>query len=421
MPFPGGFPARPAISSPDDENLAPYFADHLRDDLARVYGEEILQSEGLSIYTTLDVHLQRVAEESLRRGLERLEARFPALRSDEAPLQGAVVVLVPRTGEILALVGGRDYQTAPFNRATRARRQPGSVFKPVVALAALSRRPEGPPSHTLASLLLDEPLHVEGSGPDWAPVNYDGNFRGEVTLREAIESSLNVPVARLGIEIGPDRIIETARRLGVESPLKPVPSLALGAFEVTLLEAARVYAVLAAEGLRPELRSYVEVLDADGRILEHKPLEFARVFTPEETYLVTTLLEGAVDRGTARALRRLGFRGPIAAKTGTTSSFRDAWFVAYLPDFLVSVWVGFDDGRSLGVPGSVAALPIACDFLLATVGPEGSGPFVRPSGVVEASVDLPGRERELFLAGTEPRDGVRGPLRRLFDWLGERS
>ena len=404
-----------------DENLAPYFADHLHADLTRVYGEDILQSEGLAIYTTLDVRLQRLAERSVVRGLERLEARIPALRSEESPLQAALVALIPRTGEILALVGGRDYPTGPYNRATHARRQPGSVFKPVVALAALSRRGADPPSHTLASPLLDEPLEVKAPGLIWSPVNYDGNFRGEVTLRTAVESSLNVPVARLGLDVGPERIIATARRLGVQGRLRPVPSIALGVFEVTLLEAARAYAVLAAEGLRPELRSYVEVLDEEGEILEHKPLEFSRVFTPEETYLVTSILEGAVDRGTARGLRRMGFEGPIAAKTGTTSSYRDAWFLAYVPGLLIGVWVGFDDGRSIRAPGSVAALPIAAEFLLEAVGPEGRGPFVRPSGVVEAEVDLPTRSREYFLAGTEPDPERTGPIQRLFDWLGRRD
>jgi penicillin-binding protein 1B len=145
---------------PEEENPAPYFVEHLRQDLAHVYGEEILESEGLEIYSTFDPHLQRVANRAVRAGLEQLESRFPSLRSEESPLQGALVALVPRTGEILALVGGRDYATSQFNRATHARRQPGSVFKPVVALAALSRRQEGSPSHTLVSSLLDEPLAV---------------------------------------------------------------------------------------------------------------------------------------------------------------------------------------------------------------------------------------------------------------------
>ncbi len=415
---------------PQEENPAPYFVEHLRQDLARVYGDEILETEGLAIYTTFDPQLQRLANRSVRAGLERLETRFPELRSEESPLQGALVALVPRTGEILALVGGRDYSTSQFNRATQAHRQPGSVFKPVVALAAVSRGPEGVPSHTLASALLDEPLTVEGPGGAWSPANYDGEFRGSVTLREAIEQSLNVPVARLGLEVGPERIIETAREMGFEGPLQPVPSLALGVFEMTLLEVARAYAVLAADGVRPILRTYREVRDAQAQVLERKPLRFERVFQPEETYLVTSLLEGVVERGTGRGLRRLGIRGPVAGKTGTTSGFRDAWFVAYLPDLLVATWVGFDDGRSLSVPGAVAALPIVADFLLAARGPEGWSPFAPPPGVVRVAADpAAGRaeesgfagEPEIFLAGTEPEHRVvETPVKRALSWLRNR-
>jgi penicillin-binding protein 1B len=415
---------------PQEENPAPYFVEHLRQDLAGVYGEELLESEGLAIFTTFDPHLQRIANRSLRAGLERLETRFPDLRSEESPLQAALVALVPRTGEILALVGGRDYSTTQFNRATQARRQPGSVFKPVVALSAVARGAGGVPSHTLASLLLDEPLTVEGPGGEWSPVNYDGEFRGPVTLRESIEQSLNVPVARLGLEVGPEKIIETARKMGFEGPLQPVPSLALGVFEMTLLEVARAYSVLAADGVRPTLRTYREVRDEQGQVLERKPLRFERVFEPEECYLVTSLLEGVVDRGTGRGLRRLGIRGPAAGKTGTTSGFRDAWFVTYLPDLLVATWVGFDDGRSLGVPGAVAALPIAADFLLAARGPEGWAPFSPPPGVVRVAYD-PDAARdggpgfvgasEIFLAGTEPRRRVgETPVRRALIWLRDR-
>jgi penicillin-binding protein 1B len=201
-------------------------------------------------------------------------------------------------------------------------------------------------------------------------------------------------------------------------------------FEVTLLEVARGYAVLAADGVRPILRTYREVRDAEGQVLERKPLRFERVFQPGETYLVTSLLEGVVDRGTGRGLRRLGIRGPVAGKTGTTSGFRDAWFVAYLPDLLVATWVGFDDGRSLGVPGAVAALPIVADFILAARGPEGWAPFAAPPGVVRVASDPSAArgegsafagESEIFLAGTEPADRVgETPVERALTWLRDR-
>jgi penicillin-binding protein 1B len=416
-----------------EDDPAPHFAELLRQELVEVYGDDILESEGLAIHTTLDPHMQRRANRAVRDGLARLEEWFPGLEREEAPLEAALVAVAPRTGEILALVGGRDYTRSQWNHATQARRQPGSVFKPVVALAALRRGLDLVPRFTLASKLSDEPFSVESGGDEWAPVNYDGEFRGEVTLREALEQSLNVPIARLGIEVGPQRIVQTARELGIESPLEPVPSLALGAFEVTLLEMTRAYAVLAADGVLPTLRGYADVVDAAGEVLERKPIDFERRFAPEETYLITSALRGAVDRGTGQSLRRLGRTGPVAGKTGTTNDFRDAWFIGYTPELLVGVWVGFDDGASLGVPGSVAALPIFADFALAVLGPEGGAPFLEPAGLERVPIDpqtgrrggrgCPG-EPELFLSGTAPTErcdgGSEAAVDRLFDWLRER-
>jgi penicillin-binding protein 1B len=412
-------------------NPAPHFVAFLRKELALVYGEEILESEGLAIHTTLDPAAQRVANRALRQGLERLEKSRPELLREDSPLEAALVAVAPRTGEILALVGGRDFQRSQFDRATQARRQPGSVFKPVVALAALRRGPTR--VFTLASRLEDAPLRVESGGEDWEPANYDGEFRGEVSLRQAIEQSLNVPVARLGIEIGPERIVETARRMGITSPLRPVPSIALGAFEVTLLEMARAYAVLAAGGVLPVLRGYADVIDPEGQVLERKPLHFERVFEAQETHLVTSALEGAVDRGTGRGLRGRGFRGPIAGKTGTTNDFRDAWFIGFTPDLLVGVWVGFDDGRSLDLPGSAAALPIFAEFMRSLVGVNGRGDFLPPAGLERISIDPRTGLRsgpscagdpELFLEGTAPElrcDGKPpGAVDRLFDWFRDR-
>jgi penicillin-binding protein 1B len=410
-----------------DANPAPHFAELLRQELVEVYGEDILESEGLAIHTTLDPMLQRRANRAVRERVARLERDFPDREREDSPLEAALVAVAPRTGEILALVGGRDYARSQFNRATQARRQPGSVFKPVVALAALRREPDSAPRFTLASTLEDEPLSITSGGREWTPVNYDGEFRGVVTLRHAIEQSLNVPVARLGIEIGPERIIQTARDLGIESALSPVPSLALGAFEVTLLEMVRAYAVLTADGVLPMLRAYVDVVDDSGEVLDRKAIHFERRFDPQETYLVTSALRGAVDRGTGQALRRLGFSGPAAGKTGTTNDFRDAWFIGYTPDLLVGVWVGFDDGASIGVPGSVAALPIFADFVIGVLGPEGRSPFLEPAGLEHVSIDpatglrtLRG-EPELFLAGTAPEGILERPspkpIDRFFGWF----
>lgn len=384
-----------------------------------------------ALITTLDPRLQRLAEESVRRGILRLERDFDWLRESEAgePLQAALVALDPRTGEILAMVGGRDYGRSQFNRATDAVRQPGSAFKPIVALSALSRdrsRREAP-DFTLASLLQDEPLHHEMPTGVWEPGNYDGRYRGAVTLREALERSLNVPFARLGIELGGERIASTARALGIERPLEPYPSLALGASEVTPLELTRAFGVLAAGGYRAPLTRTVVAADRTGRVREDlipsPGGDGAWVYDDAEAYLVTSALRGAVERGTGTGIRAWGFHGDVAAKSGTTNGFRDAWFVGYTPRLAVGVWVGFDHGGSLEIPGAGAALPIFAEFLEGAVGAEGrSGPwgsegFRAPSGLETVRVD-PGSglrggwgcwgEPELFLQGTAPEASCSG-------------
>jgi penicillin-binding protein 1B len=257
---------------------------------------------------------------------------------------------------------------------------------------------------------------VPGLDGDWEPSNYDLEFRGEVTLRQALEESLNVPIARLGQEVGLRRIVATARRLGFTSRLRAVPSLALGAFEVTLLELTSAYAVLASGGTRTVPRSVRSVIDAEGNVLVAPPVEAESVFEPAETYLVTSALEGAVERGTGRGLRAHGYRGAVAGKTGTTNDYRDAWFIGYTPELAVGVWVGYDDGASLELTGAGAALPIFAEFLIGALGPEGGAVFPYPDGLekmrVVARAGFPAGLRcdgasEVFLAGTGPESSCR--------------
>jgi penicillin-binding protein 1B len=410
---------------------APYFVDYVAGRLEQSVGSEALHEEGVVIFTTLDMRLQAAAERAVVRGLEQLqERRRGLLHGAPGPVQGegqaqaALVALDPRSGDILAMVGGRDYGESQFNRAADARRQPGSVFKPVVALAALSRGEQGAPSATLATMLDDDALSLPTDEGRWEPTNYDEDFRGAVQLRDALERSLNVPFARLGIRVGPPRVIRTARKLGISGRLRPVPSLALGAFEVSLLEITRAYAVLAAQGIRPEPRDTLAVVDAERNPLLANGVEHEQVFDPDETWLVTSALQGAVNRGTGTALRALGYRGPVAGKTGTTNEFRDAWFIGYTPELVAGVWVGFDDGVPIGMAGSRAALPIFADFLLAAVGRSGGAEFEEPAGLerhrIHAGTGLLASwscsgEPEYFLAGTAPRESCRG-----FGWLATR-
>ena len=362
-------------------------------DFAAASFRERMPARGGAIYTTLDATLQRSAERAVARGLSHI---------DRAGAQAALVAVDPRTGDVLAMVGGRDYGASQFNRATDARRQPGSAFKPFVALAALEAGTDGRPAFTLASRINDEPLSISTPQGRWQPVNYDGDFRGEVTLREALEQSLNVPFARVGMEIGAERIAQTARRLGVTSSLAAVPSLALGSSEVSLLELVRAYGVLATQGDLANTR----VMTGSRGIRRQAPEPVVtRVADPATTYLVTSALMGAVQRGTGSALETGRFSGDIAGKTGTSNDWRDAWFIAYTPTIVVGVWLGFDEGRSLGLSGGAAAVPIVSEFFtIADLPMEES--FPQPDGIEESYASGNGwrwcGEREYFLAGSAP-------------------
>jgi penicillin-binding protein 1B len=433
-------PLRLASVTPDPGD-ARYFLDLLRRQLSEAYDAEVLTSEGLRIYSTLDGRLQRLAAVSLREGIARLEKRYPQLRSDDPlrPLQGCLIALRPQTGELLALVGGRDYGQSQFDRCTQARRPTGSVFKPFVYLAALEPV-GGEPVITLASLLDDSPLEIETPSGPWKPENYDHEFRGSVSVRQALERSLNVATARLAQDVGVRRVASMARRLGITSSMPLVPSLALGTADVSPLEIARAYATIASGGIRPELQSIEDLVDANGHTLERRRLRFERVLDAGSSYLVTSLLVGVAKRGTAAGVYNTGLRGPIAAKTGTTDGERDLWFVGFTPELVAVVWLGFDEPRSLGLPSSVGALPIWRRFVQELTGGVVRGAFLRPPEVQEVEIEpatgalalagCPERRSELFLAGTLPdevcplgavageRDrGFQATRRQFFDWL----
>jgi penicillin-binding protein 1B len=392
---------------------ARYFLDSLQRQLPDYYDAELLTSEGIRIYSTLDLRLQRMAAAALREGLEALSEAYPSLHSDDPAqvLQGCLVALRPQTGEVLALVGGRSYSESQFDRCTQARRQAGSVFKPFVYVAALEPRPGGP-LLTLAGRLDDEPLRVATPSGDWQPVNYDHEFHGSVSVREAIERSLNVATARLGQEVGVERVADVAERLGIDSRMPRVPSLALGAADVAPIEVARAYATLAGGGVRPQIRTFEDLVDPAGRTLERQSVRFERVLDPGTAFLITSLLEGVVEHGTGRGVRAAGLSGPIAGKTGTTSDDHDAWFAGFTPELVVVVWVGFDQPRSTGLTGSRAALPIWARFVREATGGQVRGAFLPPAGVVRVEVDpvsgaralwgCPRRQVEWFLEGSEP-------------------
>jgi penicillin-binding protein 1B len=394
-------------------NRAPYFVDLLREQLLQRYSVEELTTNNLTIFTTLDLRLQETAQRVLEAGLARLDGRLTKT-AEGREAQGALMAIQPQTGFIRALVGGRDYATSQFNRVTQARRQVGSVFKPIVYAAALeSAFRRGEPVVTALTRVEDVPTAFTHNGRRWSPQNYNDRYLGWVGPRTALEQSLNVATVKFAERVGYETVVRYARRMGLQGKLEPLPALALGAFEASLWEVVQVYAVLANHGLRASPVSIKEVMTADSRVLEKQHIGVEEALQPATAFLVTDFLAGVFERGTARSARGAGFHWTAAGKTGTTDEGRDAWFAGYTPDLLVVVWVGYDDNHPLRLTGAQAALPIWIDFMKEPLEGRSSQVFHPPPGLVQATVDpetgqvahagCPTRVTEVFIAGTEPR------------------
>jgi penicillin-binding protein 1B len=328
-------------------------------------------------------------------------------------VQGAAVVLDPKTGSVLALVGGRDYRRSQFNRAVQARRQPGSLFKPFVYLAALEAAREGEAGRlTAASLLADEPVTFESEAGTWSPQNYDKQFHGYVSLRNALEQSLNVPAVRTTKIVGTKPIVQLLHRLGVTSAIgDDLSSVALGSSSVSLMEITAAYGAVANGGIAVKPTAVRSTRDRQGDMLWNGVPDRLQATSPQGAYVLTSLLEGVIERGTASKARVMGFHGAMAGKTGTTDGYRDAWFVGYTSDVVIGVWVGYDDERPLRLTGSQAALPIWMDLARRVIPPDVPA-FVMPPGVVTRDIDpktgqlatfqCPEHVSEVFIEGTEP-------------------
>ena len=282
---------------------APYFMDYLSQQLATLYKPEELESLGLSIYTTLDSQVQMAAKNALGTGLSRLEKKTAALsrKSSDKKLQGAVVVIQPKTGHILAMVGGRNYSKSQFNRITQARRQPGSAFKPFVFVTGLD-------TVTPITMISNTPRTYNVDGKTWAPKNFEPHSNKLVSLRSALENSDNLATVNLALQIGLEPIIETAARFGFSTRFKPYPALALGAFEVVPLEMARAYCAFAAGGMMPFPLGLKAVADENGRVLERRHLKIERLISPSKAFMITSLLRGAVENGTGKTLASKGIK-----------------------------------------------------------------------------------------------------------------
>ncbi len=385
----------------------PAYLDLVRRQLRRDYSEEGLTSEGLQIFTGLDPAVQRAAEASLQETLAKIESDFKARGKPQQGLEGAVIVTRVDSGEVLAVVGGRNSRVAGFNRALDALRPVGSLMKPAVYLTALE---DG--RYTLLTPLDDGPVAYKGAnGQVWRPRNYDREDHGMVRLHRALAQSYNQSTARLGLELGPERVVDTIHRLGVEREVPALPSVALGAVALSPIEVAEMYQTIASGGFSSPLSGIREVMDASGEPLTRYPVAVEQKVRQSAVYLLEYALREVVSSGTARsAYNRLPAGLVVAGKTGTTDDQRDSWFAGYSGDLLAVVWIGRDDNGVTALTGATGALP-AWTGLMAAVSREPRRARA-PAGVTETWVDevggglsgegCPGARLMPFLNGTEP-------------------
>ncbi|NOT26320.1 MAG: transpeptidase-transglycosylase [Acidobacteria bacterium] len=394
------------------DNEAPYFVDMVGARVAEAFPGVTAQPGRVDVFTTLDLNLQRAALDAVRGGLSNID-QLLARRKRKEQAQVALISVDPRTGEILAMVGGRSYNQSQYNRAIDARRQPGSVFKPFVYLAAFERAAdEGRTDLTPASLTLDEPTTFSFDDQVWEPQNYDA-YDGEITFRRALAMSRNLATIHVGETIGFDQVAAVWRRVGVGTPPRAFPAITLGVFELTPLEVAQAYTIFVNQGQVRPLTSINRIETADQQLRPKAP-ELKRAAREDTTFLVTNMMRSVINEGTAAGARASGFAADAAGKTGTTNELRDAWFVGFTPELLTVVWVGYDSNQPVGLSGTQAALPIWTTFMKSAVAGRTSGTFEVPEGITFTEIDrdtgklaLPTCPRvynESFVAGTEPTE-----------------
>jgi 1A family penicillin-binding protein len=361
-----------------DEPYGRYFKEAVRQELITRFGEERVYEGGLKVYTTIDIEVQRAADDEVKRALAVLDKRKS--RRSEGELQAALVAIDPRSGEVRALVGGRDFATSNFNRASQAKRQPGSAFKPFVYAAALEA------GYTPATVIddLDSPIAtVQGA---WVPE--DGHSTASsMTMRTALKTSSNRAAVRMLQDLGISKAVAYAQRVGFGN-MPSVPSLALGAGEVTLESLTTAYSVFAAGGLRRTPVYIRKVEDQSGTVLFETPYVSEQVLTPQTAYLMTSMLGDVVNHGTAWRARQLGFKLPAAGKTGTTNEYRDAWFIGFTPRLVSGVWIGFDQPQTIMGGGYAAevAVPLWAGFMKKATAKDPSEWYAPPPGIVSANV-----------------------------------
>jgi penicillin-binding protein 1B len=393
------------------ENEAPYFVDYVSQQVGERYAGLFEKNASLDVYTTIDLQMQRIAQEAVGEGIVSLDKQLAA-RKRTGQVQAALIAVDPRTGDILAMVGGRAYNQSQYNRAVTTRRQPGSVFKPFVYLAAFEHMvTEGASTPTPATQILDEPtIFMDGAKP-YEPGNYNGEYDGPVTLRRALAMSRNIVAIKVAEEAGFDEVANLWKRIGVGTPARPYPSIALGVFEASPLELATAYTIFTNGGRMRPLRALTRIVE-DGKTRQVTAGSTKEIARPDTTYLVTNMMRAVMNEGTGAGARSQGFRLNAAGKSGTTNDLRDAWFVGFTPELLTVVWVGYDDNQPVGLGGSQAALPIWTSFMKRSLAARRDLSFQVPEGIVFADIDplsgqlagpfCPRKVAEAFLEGTEP-------------------
>ena len=395
------------------ENEAPYFVDYLAEVLESGFPGIAAKPGVLDIYTTLDLNLQRYAHDALSTGLTRVDAVLARRkRGPRRVAQAALVALDPRTGEILAMIGGRSYNQSQFNRAVSARRQTGSTFKPFVYLAAFERAADEGLDLTPSSIVFDEPTTWNFDNQEWSPGNYDNDYDGAITLRRALAMSRNIATIKVAEQTGYDRVVALWKKTKVgQQDLQAYPSVALGTVEATPLELAEAYTVFPGRGTTRKLRTITTIVGGEDAVTP-KVVPGANVARPATAFLVTHMMRSVLNEGTAAGARAAGFTMDAAGKTGTTNDLRDAWFVGFTPELLTVVWVGLDNNQPLGLSGAQAALPIWTTFMMKALAGRPNVGFEAPGGVSFVEIDrdtgklatpiCPRVSVEAFLSGTEP-------------------
>lgn len=399
------------------KRVAPYFCDYIRKTLPEIFPEEYFTKEKIQVITGIDVDYQKCAETAVELGLKKLRANFPRLNvAGKDPLQAALVSVNPTDGSILSWVGGRNYGENQFDRVSQSLRQPGSSFKPFVYLTALDKELNSYRVAKTTNILVDEAVSIPlENGDTWEPKDFDDEYRGEVTVREALTHSLNIPTIELAMKVGIDKIAKTAELYGFGKNLPQVPSLALGAGEVSPLILARAYTALANGGLLIDFRPIISAtLEGKAEPIYESKLNFKKASSEQAVYVLTTILQDVINKGTANSIRRANFTGIAAGKTGTSNDSRDSWFAGFTPHNLTVVWVGFDDNRETRLTGGQAAAPIWAEYEKCIAPMEPQLDFIPPEGVVFRNIDkttglVATRScateniiREVFIEGTQP-------------------